>query len=519
MTPEPGRRAQRALAAAQIQLLAGDYEGALTSVTAAHAGRLNAQGRADVQLLRARLEFAVNRGIDAVDLFMDAARQLEPVDIALARDTLLEAIGAAQFTGRLAVGEDLVTVAKAARLAPKPLEPRESDLLLDALATLIDEGYAAGAPLVRQALGTFVRAGLPPDSAAWTWLACRTAIDVWDFETWDLLSSRILGLARASGSVTALPLGLTLRTGVCIFAGRLDEVSSLVEEIEAINQATGSRLAPYGRLNLGAWRGVEDGLWELIDQTLHEATIRGEGQGIAVVHYVRVVLFNGLGRYREAFAAGQVATSHPSDLAFRNWSLAELVEAAVRVGEIDAATTALADLAETTTACGTDWALGVEAQCRALLSAGDEADRLYDEAITRFDAAGIRAASARAHLLYGEWLRREQRQSEAREHLATAHRALAEMGMHAFTDRAARELRAAGVTLRGHLADAPGGLTPQEAQIARMATEGLSNGEIAARLFLSRRTVEYHLRKVFVKLRISSRRELAGALLSVRSAS
>lgn len=516
VSPDPVRRAGRSLAAARAQQLAGDYDGALASVTAAQAGSLDALGCAHAQLLRAQLEFAVNRGVDAVGLYLDAARQLEALDVALARETYLEALGAAQFAGRLAVGEDMLTVATAARRAPKTAQPRESDLLLDGLATLVADGYGAGASVVRQALRTFSREALPPGSAAWMWLACRTAIDMWDFETWDLLSDRILAQARASGSLSALQLGVVLRIGTHIFGGRLDAAPALVAEAAAISQATGSHIAPYGDLMLRAFRGDERGTWDLIDQTLQKVTDRGEGQGIAVAHYSRAVLLNGLGRYREAFTAAQLGTSHPGDLAFRNWGLAELVEAAVRAGETEAGTEALGQLAEITRPCGTDWALGIEYQCRALLAGGKMADKLYREAIARLDDGSIRPVLARAHLLFGEWLRREQRQSEAREHLTVAHRMLTEMGLRAFSDRAARELRAAGATVRKRPDEATGDFTPQEAQIARLAAEGLSNPDIASRLFLSPRTVEYHLRKVFAKLRISSRKELTGVQHLVR---
>jgi DNA-binding CsgD family transcriptional regulator len=512
MTPDSRPRAQRALAAARAQYLAGDFAGALASVEAARRGPLDELGLADTDLLRAQVAFAVGRGGDAAPLLLNAAKQLEPLNVSLARDTYLEAVAAAQFAGRLASTDDALAMAQAALAAPSADLPRATDLLLDGLATLIAEGYEVGTPLVKRALAEFSRQDLTQEEAIRSlWLACRVAIDIWDFEHWDLLSARLVALARESGAVVALPLALAVRIGVHLHAGELAAVTALQDEVEAINQATGSHLAPYGRVMLLAWQGAEKEATALIGSTLREVRSRGEGQGLAVAYQSHAVLLNGLGLYHDAIKAARLGSSYPGDLAFRNWSLVELVEAATRTGDLATATDALEQLAKTTRPSGTDWALGIEALGRALLADGDDAEELYRQAITHLESGRVRVPLARAHLLYGEWLRRNRHNLAARSQLRTAHQMLAGMGINAFAERAARELRATGATVRNRDAETTGNLTAQETQIARLASEGLSNPEIATRLFLSRRTVEYHLTKVFAKLGIKTRRELARA--------
>jgi DNA-binding CsgD family transcriptional regulator len=513
MTPEPLPRAQRTLAAARAQYLAGDFEGALSSLAAAQAGPLDELGRAHGGLLRGQIAFAVDRGGDAASLLLKAAKQLEPLDVTLARSTYLEALAAAQFAGRLARGDDVFTIAQAALSAPPAQAARASDFLLDALATLIAKGYEPGAPVVKRALREFRRQDLPDrDAIRWLWLACRISIDIWDFDDWDVLSQRLVALVRESGAVAALPLALTVRLGVDMEAGDPSAAAALQQEVEAINQATRSHLAPYGALLHLAWQGAEREAMALIEATVREVNVRGEGQGLALAYYSRAVLLNGLGRYQDALHAARLGSSYPGDLAFRNWTLAELIEAATRTGDLAAAAEALKDLTMTTGPSGTDWAAGIEAQCRALLSEGGTAEEHYGEAITKLQSSRVRLALARAHLLYGEWLRRGRRHLAARNQLRTAHEMLTDMGIRAFAERAARELRATGATVLEPAAGSTGDLTPQEAQIARLASEGLSNLEIGGRLFLSPRTVEYHLRKVFAKLRINSRKELISAL-------
>ena len=514
LTVEPLRRRERALAAAQAKQQAGAPDAALRLLAAAEQGPLGEFQRAQVGLLRAQIAFAVNRGSDAPALLLQAAKELEPLDVRLARDTYLEALSAAKFAGRLASGGGVREAAEAARAAPAPAPPlRASDLLLDGLAVLLAAGYAAGAPTLKLALEAFRSADIPGDEALrWTWLACRTAIDLWDYETWDVLSIRLVELTRDAGALAAPPLALTLRMGLHLYAGELDRVASLTAEVEALTEATASQLAPYGALLLSAWQGREAEASGVIKATIAEVVPRGEALGLTAAQWATAVLYNGLGRFEEARVAAEQASERAEDLGFSNWSLVELVEAASRSGRPDAAAGALERLTQTTRPSGTDWALGIEARSRALLSEGETAEILYGEAIDRLDRARVRTELARAHLLYGEWLRRERRRIDAREQLHTAHEMLGTMGLGAFAERARRELLATGATVRKRIVETRDELTPQETQIARLARDGLSNPEIGARLFISPRTVKYHLQKVFTKLDINSRTQLARTL-------
>jgi DNA-binding CsgD family transcriptional regulator len=515
LTVDPARRCERALAAAQAKQQAGAPGAALGLLTVAEQGPLDEFQRAQVGLLRAQIAFAVNRGGDAPLLLLQAAKQLEQLDVRLARETYLEAISAAQFAGRLARGGGLLEAAEAARAAPPPAQPpRASDLLLDGLAELLTAGYAAGAPMLKRALEAFRSEDISGDEALrWTGLACRTAIDLWDYDTWDALSSRLVELTRDAGALAALPVALTLRMGVHLYAGELDAVASLSAEVEAVSEATASQLAPYGALLLAAWQGPEAEASEVIEATIEEVVPRGEALGLIAAQWATAVLYNALGRYQAALAAAGQASERAEDLGFSNWSLVELVEAAARSGEAETAASALERLTQTTRPSGTDWALGIEARSRALLREGETAEVLYREAIDRLDRARVRVELARAHLVYGEWLRRERRRLDARAQLRTAYEMFTEMRIEAFAERAARELVATGETARKRSLETGGELTAQEGQIARLARDGLSNPEIGARLFISRRTVEYHLHKVFTKLAISSRNELDRVLL------
>jgi DNA-binding CsgD family transcriptional regulator len=515
LTGDPARRADRALAAAEASLQAGAFDMARGLVAAACVGPLDELGRARAELVQARIVFALERGGEATSLLLQAAKRLEPLDVGLARDTYLEALAAAQFAGRLAnPAEDVLAIARAALAAPEPPQPpRAADLLLDGLAKLIAEGYQSGAALVKEALDAFRRVDLPTEEAVrWTWLAGRTAVDVWDFDGWELFAERMVSVAREQGALSALPLGLILRMGAYLYAGELDAGALLLEEVDAINEATGTRIAPYGPVSLVAWRGRECEAEALIKEAVDGVTTRGEGWGVTLAHNARAVLLNGLGRYEEAFGAAAQAVSYRRDLAFRNWSLAELVEAAVRSGETETAAEAMEQLASTTGPCATDWAIGIEARCRALLSAGDTAEGHYRDAIGRLEKSRVRSALARARLLYGEWLRRENRRVDAREQLNVAYQQLATMGVEAFAERARIELLATGERVRKRTVETRDDLTAQERHIARLARDGLSNPEIGTRLFLSPRTVEWHLRNVFIKLGVSSRKQLRGAL-------
>jgi DNA-binding CsgD family transcriptional regulator len=346
------------------------------------------------------------------------------------------------------------------------------------------------------------------EALRWLWLAGEAAVVVWDDECWEVLTAHNVQLAREAGALSALPVALTLRIGALTLAGNVFMAAQLIEEVRTLTEAIGSYLPPYGPVVVAAWQGREAEASRLIDETLHEVASRGEGQGVAAAAWARAVLCNGLGRYEEALAAASVASDHPEGLAFSNTAPLELIEAAVRTGQAERAADTLRRLSERTRAGGTDWALGVEARSRALLSEGEAAERLYRESLARLGRTRVRVELARAHLLYGEWLRRERRRSDAREQLRTAHGMLEAMGMEAFAERARRELRATGERVRKRTVETSGELTAQEALVARLARDGLSNPEIGTRLFISAHTVQYHLRKVFAKLGITSRSQL-----------
>jgi DNA-binding CsgD family transcriptional regulator len=514
LTLDPARRGRRALAAAQAKHQAGAPDAALALLATAQAGPLDELERARVDLLRGQIAFAVNRGSDAPPLLLRAAKRLEPLDARLARDSYLDAFAAAIFAGRLASGAGVLEVAQAALAAPPaPHPPVAADLLLDGLALRIAEGYTAGAPRCKQALRAFRTQDLSdPRALRWLWIACRTANELWDDASWDALSAGQVQLARDAGALPTLSIALGSRIAFNMHAGAFGAATALVDDIQAITEATGSHLAPYGALSLAGWRGREAETSELVDASMGEVVARGEGLGLTVIHFARAVLYNGLGRYEDALAAARQASEQPHDLGPSNAALPELIEAAARSGRRERAVDALQRLAETTQASGTDWALGVEARSRALVSDGDAAERFYREAIERLGRTRVRSELARAHLVYGEWLRRERRRLDAREQLRTAEEMLTRIGLEAFATRAARELLATGETARKRTIETSDQLTAREAQIARLAGEGLSNTEIGARLFLSPRTVEYHLHKIFTKLDISSRHQLHRAL-------
>ncbi len=518
LTPDPGRRAHRALAAAQAKYQAGAFNAALELLATAEPGPLDEFQRARADLLRGQIAFASRRGSDAPPLLLKAAKSLEPLDVRLARETYLEALSAALFAGRLALGGGAREVAEAARAAPPPPQPaRAPDLLLDGLALVITEGYPAGAPMLKQAVSAFRADVSREEGLRWGWQADRSAGLLWDYESWDLLSARRVKLARDAGALTALPFAATLRAGVHLWAGEFAVAASLVAEVESVTEATGSPIAPTGAVALAAFAGREANAAELIEAGTKDAERRGEGQRLTFFHWATAVLCNSLGRYADALAAAQQASEDsPADL-FANWAAAELIEAATRSGVPERAAGALERLSATARASGTDWALGVEARSRALLSEGETAETLYREAIDRLGRTRVRMELGRAYLLYGEWLRRTHRLIDAREQLRLAHQMFAAMGADGFAERAARGLRAAGERVPTRTTGTPVQLTAREAEIARLAGDGLSNPEIAAQLFMSPRTVEYHLRKVFAKLAISSRNQLYGALANSRS--
>jgi DNA-binding CsgD family transcriptional regulator len=505
LTLDPARRGARALAGAQAKLNAGAPETAQKLLVTAELAPLDDLQRARLQRLRAQIAFALRRGSDAPPLLLDAAKRLCSVDPALARETCLEALAAGIFAGGGVSGKDVLHVVRAAPVASKPAA---MDLLLNGLATRVTQGYPAAVPALRDALESFRQdAGNSPATNRWLWLACRVAADLWERDIWDELAARGVRRARETGALNVLPIANSYRAGVHIHAGEYAEASALLEEASAITEATHTALLVQAKQIVAAYRGNESEALGLIEAGRRDATTRGQGMALSMIESANAVLMNGLGRYEEALVAAKGACAL-DDLSLFAMALVELIEAAMRTGNPQIAATALERLSERTRASGTDWALGMEARSRALLTNDPSAEPLYREAIERLARGRLAPHLARAQLVYGEWLRRQDRRIDAREQLRAANDTFSRIGAEAFAERARRELRATGETARGRTNDTIAMLTPQEAQIARLAREGLSNPEIGARLFISPRTVQYHLHKVFLKLDISSRNQL-----------
>jgi len=512
LTPEPSRRVQRALAAAQARQRAGEPEAALALLRAAEEGQLDELQRAQIDVVRAKTAFSLGHSHEAPPLLLAAAAQLAPLTPRLARDTYLDALTGALFVGRMAGDVGVAEVARAVRAAPAASDPRAADLLLDGVALVITDGHATGGPLLKRAISAYRVEDMEGDVPRWLWLATHAAHDLWDDESWEWLCGRQVRLARETGALNMLLIALSARVGLHLYAGELADAALLVEEIEAVSQAIVSPFPRYGALALAAWHGRPADAAALIDASLEEATARGEGMGWTLIHNAEAVLYNGLGRYEDALKAAARAAEHPAELGFATLVLPELVEAAARSGEGDQAVAALQRLTDGAEAAGTDWALGLQARCRALLSEDDEAEALHRQAIERLGRTRMRMELARGHLLYGEWLRRENRRTDAREQLRTAYEMFTCFGADAFAERTRRELLATGEKVRKRTDETRGQLTAQEEQIAQLAAEGQTNQEIGAHLFLSPRTVEWHLHKVFTKLGVGSRMQLRDKL-------
>jgi DNA-binding CsgD family transcriptional regulator len=513
LTPDPARRRDRALAAAQASVQAGAFNAARRLLAMAEAGTLEEVQRAQVDLLRAQLAFVSSRGTDATPLLLAAARRLEPLDIRAARDTYVDAFSAALFGARLNGSVGIPEVATAARAAPRPpsAEPATADLLLDALIALADDYNTAIAPCRSAVLRLSGTEASPEERLRWLWQACVVALEIWDDGHALSLSRSSVQMAREMGTLAELALALSAHTPILVFCGDLATAGATVAETHSVQQATGIRSAPYGALILSAWRGRAGETMELVETTERDAQTRGEGIGVAICAYAQAVLCNGLGRYEEALAAATAASEHREVVA-ENWGLSELIEPATRTGRTDVAAEAHQRLAKKAEATGTDWALGVAARSRALLTNDQDADGRFLDAIEHLRRTRVRAELARTQLLYGEWLRRMNRRVDARAQLRTAYDEFVSMGMEAFAERTGHELLATGERVRQRSVETRDELTPQERQIAQLARDGLSNPEIGARLFLSRRTIEWHLRHVFAKLGIQSRRDLARVL-------
>jgi DNA-binding CsgD family transcriptional regulator len=510
LSPDDGNRAGRGLAAAEAKHLAGAPEAASILLAAALAGPLDARESALALRLKGLIALQLRRPLEATPALLDAAERLEAIDPGLARETYLEALRARNVGGRLG-GEIFRRAAEASLNAPPPEgAPRAVDLLLDGLAVRFTDGVVASAPMLERALGA-VRDedGRVDQDVRLPGFAARVAFDAFDDQNTNALLTRFVALARERGALGVLPLALQYLAILRTFEGELVTAAALLDESDAIADATGATRIGFTRMTLAGFRGDEAALSALVEAAETVAVARGEGGLLTFGEHARAVLNNGLGHYEAALRAAESAGAH-DEFTVSAYAQPELIEAAVRSGADEAATVGLERLAERThaTPTPTDLALGLEARSRALLSQGEAADQLYRESIARLGLCRFAPDRARAHLLYGEWLRREGRRTDAREQLHTAHDMLASIGMEAFAERARRELLATGEKARKRTADTRDDLTPQEAEIAKLARDGHTNPEIGALLFLSPRTVEWHLRHVFQKLDISSRRQL-----------
>jgi DNA-binding CsgD family transcriptional regulator/tetratricopeptide (TPR) repeat protein len=510
LTPEPTHRARRLLAAAAAKRDAGDLEAALGLLRRIEAGTFDELGEARIDLLRAQIASEQRRGDDAGRLFLGAASRLERLDPELARETYLEALGGAMASDVQVVGGPS-TVAAAARAGPPAtVPPRTVDVLLDAFAIRLTDGFAAAAPALAQALEHLLTLDISSDGAD-RWLSLSglrdsniVAEEIWDDEAMYLLAARQVQAARDAGALGHLYFALSFLARNQMLAGELTAADLLIDEARMIAEATGNPPLVSAPMILAAWRGQESQASELIEASFEEAARRGWTSN----NYARCVLYNGLGRHDAALEAASEAMQ-PDPIGYGTLLVPELAEAASRAGDRARLETAREWLSERTGAISSAWLTGIDARVRALLSESDVADAHYRESIAHLSRTRVRLELARTHLLYGEWLRRERRRIDAREHLRTAFEAFTSMGAEAFARRAERELLATGEHARKRTVDTLGDLTPQEAQISRLASQGHSNKEIAAQLYISPSTVEYHLHKVFRKLGVKSRTQLA----------
>ncbi len=510
LTTDAPRLADRAVAAAGASLQAGDFDAARRFTDVAERNAQDESQGARALLLRGQIAFSSGLGGDAAPLLLRAATRLEPSDMELARETYLMAWGAAIFAGQ---GEVIVEICSAVGAIAPPDVPRPIDLVLEGYAQLTTSGRAAATPTLQRAARALAQ--LPvEDVLRWGWVATGASAAVWDHKAMLSTYTRQVQIVRDAGALGQLPIHITTLAVTLLGMGDFAGAAALIAEADAAAAASGIPIAPYPAMWLEALRGREVEGAALIASTIEQATATGQLHGVTTALWAAAMLYNGLARYEEAAAAARQATANTYEPWVSMWALPELVEAAEHGGDPGLAQDALERLSDTTAPAGTDWALGIEARSRALVSSGAEAEDLYSESIERLTRTDLRTELARAHLLYGEWLRRQGRRVDARAQLRTAHHMFGTIGMEAFAERARRELLATGETVRKRTVDASATdqLTPQEQQVALLVRDGLSNPEVGARLFLSPRTVEWHLRKVFGKLSISSRKQLRDAL-------
>jgi DNA-binding CsgD family transcriptional regulator len=515
LTIDPSRRALRALRGAQAKRLAGALDAATGLAAFAERGPLDDLHHAELDVLLGQIAFARNRDNELSPRMLQAASRLERVDIGLAREAYLDALLAAMFSGHLAVDANVRVVAEAARAVPRPgRAARGSDLLLDGLALFITNGYKSSTAVLKEALTLFQSDEVGAEERLrWSWLAGGTAGALWDYDSWDALTARQERLARDVGALSLLPDTLGARVGVCLFAGDLAGAGLLVDQVQVVTDASDLARFPYAALALAGFHGDEQHARHLIEKTNKESLTSDEGLTTTVSSWAMAVLCNGRGKYEESFRAAKDATRDTNDIWYWGWGAVELIEAASRTNRAAQAKPPLDRLTESTDASGTDWALAVQARCRALLIDGKKAEALFQEALERLLPTRLRLDVARTRLLYGEWLRRQHRQRDARDQLRLAHGLFTDFGMLGFAERAAAELLATGERARKRTVETRFDLTPQETRISELAAQGATNQDIAGQLFISTATVEYHLTKVYRKFGIRSRTQLATMLL------
>jgi len=521
LTSDPALRGSRAIAAAQAKRDAAAPEAAYELLAIAELASLSELQQAQVVRMRAQMEFLRNRAgepgaprsSEAAGQLLGAAKGLDDLDDELARDTYLEALAAAMYAGRLGAPGRLLEVAAAGRVAidRAPELVRPVDFLLSGMTSRIIDGPGAGSPHLRAALELWnahaEKGDGPPDHWPFPIAEESGAHELWDDAVLKQIATDMVRRARDTGALAVLPPALAYRAGVHVYTGEFATAATLIDEANAITASMGYTQVKYHSLTLAAWRGVPTDAVGLIEAAAADATARGEGRLVGLSRYTAAVLFNGLGRYEEALAAARECCEY-EDLGFYSWCLFELIEAAAHLGDRESAAAAMLQFEERAGTSGTDWGLGAVAAARALLATNEQAEGLFAEAIERLERAHIALHVARTRLSYGEWLRRVNRRLDARQQLNSAYEMFTKMGAQGFAERARRELLATGEKVRKQPVSSGDELTPQESQIARMAADGLTNPEIGAQLFISAHTVEWHLRKVFVKLGISSRRQL-----------
>jgi DNA-binding CsgD family transcriptional regulator len=512
-TVDPASRAVRALRAAQAKCLGGALDAASDLLMIAERGPLDDLHQAQLDALLGQIAFARSRGNEVSPLMLRAASRLEHVDLNLARDSYFDALIAAIVSGHMAVEADVLTVAKAALAVPPSDQPRASDVLLEGLSLLVTDGVKSGIVVLKRALSAFRGDRLSTEERLrWSWVAGGTAGLIWDHETWDLLTARHQRLARELGALSVLPISLSTRVMMCLFAGDVAAARSLADQVQIVTDASDNRRIQNSALFLAAFRGDQAELGQLSETITSDAQLEGEGLALARVHWATALLRNGKGEYEEAFRCAKEAVRHPNEFWYWSWAAVELIEAASRTNRTAGARSVLARFVESTDACGTEWALGVQARCRALLTDGAGAEKFYREAIERLMPTRLQVDLARTRLLYGEWLRRQRRRRDARDQLRRAHELFVEFDMSGFAGRAEAELLATGERARKREVDTQVDLTPREFRISELATQGATNQDIAEQLFISPATVEYHLTKVYRKLGIRSRTQLANVL-------